>query len=177
MTVDANAVRRGIAAALWVIYDATPPGLLPLAVAHDEGDADGLLLSPRSSVVVTPDLRFASMVGGFATPEEAVRADESMPPQYAKIVAVEHSPDERYAVVCVEYNEPPMVEPYVIVCDKGPEGWEQGHGGSGGGLSWMSTSEDGSIGVEVEWWGRAPTVRWDVRSPEERRPQPGDLAW
>jgi hypothetical protein len=118
-------------------------------------------------------------VSGYPTPEEAVRAKDSVPPHYARVVAVEYSPGEEYAVVCVEYNEPPMVEPYVILCERESDGWSGRQGGSGGGLSWMSTSDDGSLGVEVSWGGSTPSVRWRVPAwyGDDRRPQPGDLGW
>ena len=48
-------------------------------------------------------------MSGYATPEEAVRAGDSVPRQYMRIVAVEYSPDNTYAVVFIEYNEPRTV--------------------------------------------------------------------
>lgn len=98
-------------------------------------------------------------MSGYATPEDAVRAADSVPNQYLRIVAVEYSPDRNYAVVLMEYNEPPTVEPYVVLCEWTSSGWVEGRGGSSGGLSWMATSADGATGVEVAW-GQPPTVRW-----------------
>jgi hypothetical protein len=99
-------------------------------------------------------------VEGYATPEEAARAD-GVPPQFARVVVVEHSPDRRHAVVLIEYNEPPHVEPYVVLCQHTPGGWTELGGGSAGGLTWMSTSEDGAVGVVVAW-GHPPTITWDA---------------
>lgn len=99
-------------------------------------------------------------VTGYATPEEAVRAEDSIPPEYVNVVAVEYSPSGEYAVVFVEYNEPPDVEPYVVLCEKEDSGWTERQGGSGGGLSWMSTSADGSSGVQATWHPR--TIQWSV---------------
>ena len=65
----------------------------------------------------------------------------------------------------IAYNEPPDVEPYVVLCEKMPEGWLEGRGGSAGGMSWMSTSEDGSLGVQTAWEPR--TVQWEVPSWKE----------
>jgi hypothetical protein len=102
-------------------------------------------------------------VTGHATPEEAVRAEDSVPSEYARLVKVDYSPNKDYAVVLLEYNEPPTVEPYVVLCESTPSGWVQCQGGSAGGLSWTATRGDGTEGVEVAW-GQAPTVRWDVRA-------------
>jgi hypothetical protein len=100
-------------------------------------------------------------VRGHPTPEEAVVADDSVPSQYVTFVAVEYSPTGNHAVACIEFNEPPVVEPYVVLCEKTPSGWVAGSGGSGGGLSWMATDSEAEVGVEVVW-GPQPTVRWDV---------------
>jgi hypothetical protein len=113
-------------------------------------------------------------MSGHPTPEDAVRAADSVPPQYANVVAVEYSPRGDHAVVFIAYNEPPHVEPYVVLCEKTPEGWVESHGGSGGGLSWMSTSEDGALGVETTWEPRR--VRWDVPARHEPDAQP-DGGW
>lgn len=103
-------------------------------------------------------------MSGHRTPEDAATAEDSVPPQYANIVAVEYSPDGDRAVVFIAYNEPPEVEPYVVLCKKTPGGWVEGRGGSGGGISWMSTSDDGSLGVRTTWDPR--TVQWNVPVPE-----------
>jgi hypothetical protein len=103
---------------------------------------------------------------GYATPQEAVIADDSVPARYVNIVAVEYSPSGTHAVVLIAYNEPPVIEPYVVLCEKTPEGWVAGSGGSAGGVSWMGTSDDGSLGVRTTW--DPPTVQWDV--PARRPP-------
>jgi hypothetical protein len=113
---------------------------------------------------------------GYATPEEAVRAADGIPPEYARIVAVDYSPDQRHAILLIEYNEPPVTEPYVVLCERRPDGWHQLQGGSGGGLSWLSTSDDGTAGVEVAW-GQQPRIRWDVPSWYEREPPRGPNRW
>ena len=113
---------------------------------------------------------------GFATPEEAAHADDAVPPQYARVVTVDYSPDGNHAVVLLEYNEPPHVEPYVVLCESTPSGWVEGGGGSAGGVSWMSTRDDGTEGVEV-LWGRPPRVRWEVRPPDEPDPPPDARPW
>lgn len=104
-------------------------------------------------------------MSGHPTPEDAVRAGDSVPPRYANIVAVEYSPSGKHAVVFIAYNEPPDVEPYVVLCEKTPGGWVEGRGGSAGGMSWMSTSENASLGVQTTWNPR--TVQWEVPAPEE----------
>jgi hypothetical protein len=78
------------------------------------------------------------------------------------VVAVEYSPDSTLAVVLVEFNEPPAVEPYVVLCEATRGGWIAGHGSAGGGSSWMATKPDGSVGVEVTWGASAYSVEWDV---------------
>jgi hypothetical protein len=110
-------------------------------------------------------------MSGYRTPEDAARAGDSVPPQYANIVAVEYSPGGEHAVVFIAYNEPPDVEPYVVLCRNTPGGWVEGQGGSGGGVSWMSTSEDGSLGVQTTWDPR--TVQWNVPGPEEPEREAG----
>ena len=115
-------------------------------------------------------------MSGYATPEAAVGAADSVPPQYAQIVAVEYSPDGNHAVVLMEYDEPPTVDLYVVLCERAPSGWVEGQGGSGGGLSWMATSADGATGVEVAW-GQTPTVRWDVPAFHEPEPGPDAAPW
>jgi len=115
-------------------------------------------------------------VTGYATPEEAVRAEDSVPSQYARVVAVDYSPDKNHAVVLLAYNEPPTVEPYVVLCENTPSGWVERQGGSGRGLSWMATRADGARGVEVAW-RRPPTVRWDVPAPDEPEPPPDADRW
>jgi hypothetical protein len=63
-----------------------------------------------------------------------------VPPEYANVVAVEYSPGGEHAVVFIAYNEPPDIEPYVVLCEKTSTGWVESLDGSGGGLSWMSTA-------------------------------------
>jgi hypothetical protein len=93
-----------------------------------------------------------------------------------QVVAVNYSPSASHAVVLIEYNEPPGVEPYVVLCEKTPDGWVERQGGSGGGLSWMATDAEGNLGVEVAW-GQRPTVRWEVPAWEEPEPPPNALPW
>ena len=109
---------------------------------------------------------------GYATPEEAVRADDQVPPQYARVVAVDYSPDRSFAVVLLEYNERPAVEPYVVLCENTHSGWVERQGGAGRGLSWMATSMEAGLGVEVAW-GQQLTVRWNVPGGYEPGPPPG----
>jgi hypothetical protein len=99
-----------------------------------------------------------------------------VPPQYVRVVAVERSPDDRHAVVLLEYNEPPTVEPYLVLAENTPDGWVAGSGHSAGGLSWIATGAEGEHGVEVEW-GQPPMVRWGVRAPDMPEPPPGALRW
>ena len=115
-------------------------------------------------------------VMGYATPEEAARAHESVPPQFARVVAVEHSPDGTHAVVLIEYNEPPDVEPYVVLCQNTPTGWIDRGGGSAGRLTWMSTSEDSAVGVEVAW-GQPPRITWDAPAWDIPDPGPDAGRW
>jgi len=46
-----------------------------------------------------------------------------VPPEYARIVAVECSPGGSHAVVFMAYNEPPDVEPHLSLCEKTAGGW------------------------------------------------------
>jgi hypothetical protein len=88
-----------------------------------------------------------------------------VPPRYASIVAVEYYPSGEHAVMFIAYNEPPDVEPYVVLCENTPDGWVAGRGVSAGGMPWMRASEHGSLGVQTTWNPR--TVWWEVPSPEE----------
>jgi hypothetical protein len=115
-------------------------------------------------------------VSGHPTPEEAVIAEDSVPPRFVNVVAVEYSPREDHAVVLIEYNEPPVVEPYVVLCENMPSGWVTRQGGSGGGLSWMATDAEGDAGVEVAW-GHEPTVRWEVPPWDEPEVPPNAGRW
>jgi hypothetical protein len=115
-------------------------------------------------------------VTGHATPEDAIRAENSVRPEYARVVAVDYSPDRTHAVVSLEFNEPPSIDPYVVLCENTPTGWVERQGGSGGGLSWMATSADGAHGVEVAR-GRPPTVRWDAPAPDKPEPPPDAARW
>jgi hypothetical protein len=116
-------------------------------------------------------------MSGYRTPEEAVRAAESVPPEYARVVAVEFAPTGSHAVVFIAYNEPPDIEPYVVLCEKTTDGWNERSGGSGGGISWMSTSEDGATGVRTTW--DPPAAEWDMphRAWETPDPDVGDGTW
>lgn len=88
-----------------------------------------------------------------------MRATESVPPEYARVVAVEFAPTGSHAVVFIAYNEPPDIEPYVVLCENTPQGWIERASGSGGEM-WMSTSEDGATGVQPTW--DSPSAAWDV---------------
>ena len=101
-------------------------------------------------------------MSGHRSPEEAVVAEDSVPAQYVNVIAVSYSPSGESAVVVVEYNEPSAGEPYVVLCERTGDGWTTGSGGSGGGYSWIGTSEDGMLGVEVMWDPARPTIRWGV---------------
>jgi hypothetical protein len=106
---------------------------------------------------------YPARMPGFATPEDAVRDDPSVPPRYVRVLAVRYAPDGTRAVVFVEYNEPPAVEPYVVLCEKVGDGWVESSGGSGGGIAWLGTHDDpahGRIGVATSWY--PPTARWNV---------------
>jgi hypothetical protein len=116
------------------------------------------------------------IVTGYATPEDAVGAETSVHRRYARVVAVDYSPDATHAVVSLEFNKPSTVEPYVVLCESTPSGWRELGGGSGDGVSWMATSADGARGVEVAW-GRPPAVRWDVPQPDKPRPPPDADGW
>jgi hypothetical protein len=90
-------------------------------------------------------------VKGDATPEEAARAEESVTPQYASVVAVDHSPDGRHAVVLIEYKEPPHVERYAVLCQNTPRGWVEQGGGSAGGLTWIARAR--TVPLASRWRG------------------------
>jgi hypothetical protein len=104
---------------------------------------------------------------GHASPEEAAAADDSIPAQYVKVLAVDYSPREDMAVVLIEYNEPPMVEPYVVLCQRTDDGWDALQGGSSEGSSWMRYDEDRSLGVEVLWGSSTHRTEWDVPGPSD----------
>jgi hypothetical protein len=87
-----------------------------------------------------------------------------VPLRSANIVAVEHSPGGAHAVVFIAHNEPPDVEPYVVLCEKTPEAGSRARAVPAE-VSWMSTSEDDSIGVQTTWDPR--TVRWNVSARKE----------
>jgi hypothetical protein len=114
-------------------------------------------------------------VSGHPTPEEAVIVEDAVPRHFVNVVPTHYAPSGSHAVVLIEYNEPPVVEPYVVLCERTSSGWVAGQGGSGGGLSWMSTGP-GDVGVEVEW-GRPPAVRWDVPAWREPEPPPNATPW
>jgi hypothetical protein len=107
-------------------------------------------------------------MSGYRTPEEAVRAAESVPPEYAQVVAVEFAPTGSHAVVFIAYNEPPDIEPYAVLCENTPQGWIERASGSGGEM-WMNTSEDGATGVQPTW--DPPAAEWDVPAPETPDPE------
>lgn len=118
----------------------------------------------RSGFVSEPcPSRYCRSVPARATPEEAVRADESVAPEYARVVAVEHAPDGTSAVVFIAYNEPPDVEPYVVLCENTPDGWSTRSALSGG-EGWMSTTDDGSLGVQTTW--DPPRAHWSTPAPD-----------
>jgi hypothetical protein len=92
---------------------------------------------------------------GCATPEEAARG--GIPARYARALATGTSPDDAFAVVVLETNEPPVVEIYEVVCVREGGRWFD-RGGSGGvGLGWTSTDDDPerNLGV-VKLSGQAP---------------------
>lgn len=79
---------------------------------------------------------------------------------------VDTHPDGRYAVVLIEYNEPPHVEPYTALCRRDDDGWRfaAGHGGWSG---WYRTHEDADgaeLGFDVTN-DDPPAVRWNVPEP------------
>lgn len=113
---------------------------------------------------------------GFASPEDAAIAEDTVPAEFVKIVAVDYAPDKGHAIVLIEYNEPPDVEPYAVLCQNTPGGWVAHQSGSADGVSWMSTSE--RLGVEVTW-GDPPLIRWGVPSDEPPAPEspPGANTW
>jgi hypothetical protein len=117
-------------------------------------------------------------VTGCATPELAVRADDSVPPQYVRIVAVDHAPDGKHAAVRIEYNAPPMLEPCAVLCERTPVGWLAGQAGSAGGVSWMATDTHAGlasrspgprrrrcVGRSQHGANTPPTGRWSLVTP------------
>lgn len=104
-----------------------------------------------------------------------MRAAESVPPEYARVVAVEFAPAGSHAVVFIAYNEPPDIEPYAVLCEKTTDGWNERSSASGGEM-WMSTSEDGATGVQPTW--DPPAAEWDVPAAwESPDPDVGDGTW
>jgi hypothetical protein len=95
-----------------------------------------------------------------------VLADPGIPERYTRIVAVEYSPQRDRALVFIEYNEPPHVEPYHVLCERDGEGWVAGNGSNFS--DWMLTHHDehrGDVGVRTLGWD-PPTVQWDVPSAD-----------
>jgi hypothetical protein len=136
-------------------------------------DASRLLRVVHCRRTSGPNWPYARAVGCYPSPEEAVVAEDPVPAQYVRVVAVEYAPDGRHTVVFIEYNEPPRVEPYVVLCDRTQGRWSQQSGVSGGGVSWFGTSDDGSVGVETTW--HPPTARWNV--PSQSGPAYADGSW
>jgi hypothetical protein len=99
----------------------------------------------------------------YATPAEAVLgADRAIPKRYARVLAVEYSPDGGRALVFLEYNEPPHTEPYLVLCERDGDGWRDGQGSNGS--EWLFTHDDpvsGHLGVRILGWD-PPRIRWDV---------------
>src|SRR3954466_1773314 len=73
-------------------------------------------------------------------PESAARQGDS-PVTVGRTVLVDTHPDGRYAVVLIEYNEPPHVEPYTALCWRDDDGWRFG-AGHGGWSGWYRTHAD-----------------------------------
>jgi hypothetical protein len=103
----------------------------------------------------------------FPTPDAASQADDPTS-RVTEVVAVEYSPDGRFALVFLEYNG---WMPYEQLCERTDSGWVGTTGTSGGGQGWKLTHEDparGPLDVVTEWC--PPSAHWDVEPPH--RPGP-----
>jgi len=114
-------------------------------------------------------------MGGYRSPEDAVRAEDAVPAEYPRVITVQYAPDGAHAVDFMAYNEPPATEPHVVLCEKTPEGWCERYAGSGGGMSWMGTADDGSVGVLTTW--EPPSAQWDVPARNEPEDDPSSDNW
>jgi hypothetical protein len=87
---------------------------------------------------------------GYTDPEAAARG--SIPAEFARTLALAIAPDGEHAVVLLGTNEPPDLYPYQVICQQGPEGWEESASANGPG--WTSVA-GGDVGLET-YWGEAP---------------------
>lgn len=98
----------------------------------------------------------------FPTPEDAAKGHDPD----VRVVAVEYSPDRRFAVVFLEYSPKSRPTPYEVLCERFDEGWASSIGGSGGsGWNWKITHEtpSGELGVLTRW--DPPRAEWDTPPP------------
>src|SRR3954454_24250545 len=103
-------------------------------------------------------------MSGYSTPEAAPPGDDSVPAEFSRVVAVEYSPSLGWAVVFIACNEPTDIEAYVVLCEQTADSWVGSHGGSASGSFWVATSDDGSVGVRMEWDERS--VEWRTATRE-----------
>jgi hypothetical protein len=86
------------------------------------------------------------MIETYATPDEAARGD--IPPRFASVASVVHSPDGRHAAVLLLTNEAPAVEPYLVVVSRtASDRWTQGAGAPVPGFGWMRADGRPDFGV------------------------------
>jgi hypothetical protein len=91
----------------------------------------------------------------FAALVEAARGD--IPERYVRVVSYAVSPDGAAAVVGLLTNEPPAVEPEVVICDRTAGSWRGGHSSGGTGAGWSTTSSEGKPNLGVAYaWHEAP---------------------
>jgi hypothetical protein len=100
----------------------------------------------------------------YPKPEDAALADDGIPADMTRVLAVMYSPRRDRALVFLEYNELRNVERYQVLCDRADEGWVAGVGTNGS--DWLFTHHDperGDVGIHTVGWD-PPVVEWDVPS-------------
>jgi hypothetical protein len=107
----------------------------------------------------------------FPSPDEAAREGDS----YCRVIAVEYSPDRRFAVVFLEYSPESRPTPYVALCERFDDGWESSIGGSGGGMGWMITHGEEELGVTWRW--EPPRAEWNTPPPPSPAPPSDAKPW
>jgi hypothetical protein len=100
-----------------------------------------------------------------STNPEGLAFRGAVPGDVVRVVAVEYSPDQQRAVVFVEYNEPPEVGRYELLCERRGGAWVERSGSTVGNATviWAWTHDDEQqvpLGVKTRW--NPPHARWDV---------------
>jgi len=106
----------------------------------------------------------------YANPKEAARASRAS----AEVLAVEASPDGRYAVALVDTGRPDDRDLREVICERHDDGWRDCLDNNANGwnaMPWPPDPDWDGNGV-VTSWGEAPegalsvTIRWQDRLHE-----------